>query len=244
MTGAPISTVMAWDTSTSTTSAALVKCPSGRPWEPVRVVAETALGSATHSKNLFPALKDLLAQASMTIAEVDLLAVGLGPGSFTGLRVGLAAAQGLSWGAAKPAVGLNSLEVMAHQAAQELESDEWLIVPIMDARHQELFGALYRQTPAGLVRLGDYLALAASALENLVIKEAERRKLRPALLGPGADLINPGGARRLSVEYPSAAVLAGRARLVSPARNGLRPCYLRPPAIRPGHSDYGLKKAF
>lgn len=231
MTGSLPLTVLAWDTSTVTTSAALVRWASGEPRGVVAAKAE--LDSATHSKNLIPTLNGLLEQAALNLDAVDLLAVGLGPGSFTGLRVGLATAQGLSWGGAKPAVGVNSLEVMARQAAEALP-EAALIIPIMDARHQELFSAFFHWSPPNLTLTRDYLARPGPELERLIVQEAENLNLPPVLLGPGADPVNLKGARRLAVTHPSAEVLAALARLISPVQGHLEPCYLRPPAIRPG----------
>src|SRR5690349_6667536 len=74
---------------------------------------------ASHGETLLPELARTLAQAGLTLAQIDLFAVGLGPGSFTGVRIGVATAKGLALAERKPIVGITSLQVLARGMASE-----------------------------------------------------------------------------------------------------------------------------
>jgi len=93
-----------------------------------------------HSERLVPSIEFLLDQHKLKPQELDGLAVDIGPGSFTGLRVGLAAMKGLAFSLKKPLVGVDSLEVLA----QNLASATGLLAPVLDARKGQIFTALFR----------------------------------------------------------------------------------------------------
>ncbi len=105
------------------------------------------LGSASaqtprsHTQLALPMLSDLLAEHKVTLAEVDAIAFGKGPGSFTGIRIASALAQGLAFGADKPIYGISSLEAMALQAY--LDSPCQYILVAFDARMNEVYWSLY-----------------------------------------------------------------------------------------------------
>ena len=101
--------------------------------------------NATHSGRLIPALNQLLKTADLDIAQVDALAVSLGPGSFTGLRIGVATVKGLALAANKPVVGIPTLDALAHN----FRGVESLICPMLDARKKEVYTALYRSKRSG-----------------------------------------------------------------------------------------------
>jgi tRNA threonylcarbamoyladenosine biosynthesis protein TsaB len=103
-------------------------------------------------------VNETLAQNGLAPAAVDLLAVGLGPGSFTGLRVGLAFAKGLALALDRPALGLSSLAVLAGGAGPGL------VAPVIDAKHKEIFTALYRVGPGQLEPLTEPVALGPDRL--------------------------------------------------------------------------------
>jgi tRNA threonylcarbamoyladenosine biosynthesis protein TsaB len=106
-----------------------------------RPVAEISLVSReNHSARLLPSVDWLLTMAGWKIEEIDGFGVTLGPGSFTGLRVGLSTIKGLAWALKKPVAGLNSLEVLACQVRAERE----ILVPMLDARKGRVYGAAYR----------------------------------------------------------------------------------------------------
>ncbi len=94
----------------------------------------------THSRTLLPMAEDLLKNAEMALAEVDLLAVAHGPGSFTGIRIGVSTVKGLAWALDKPCVGVSTLEAMAWHGL----AAGGVICPVMDARRHQVYNALFR----------------------------------------------------------------------------------------------------
>ncbi len=124
--------VLAMDTSTRTGSVAV----AGEDG----LIAEYNLNIAeTHASRLMPMIDQVLKDAHLTITEMDAIAVGLGPGSFTGLRIGIATAKGLAMALNKPIVGIPTLDALAHN----LSYTPGLICPILDAKRGEIYAALY-----------------------------------------------------------------------------------------------------
>ena len=108
----------------------------------------------THSKTLLPMAEALLRDAGVSLADdVDAVAVAHGPGSFTGVRIGVAAAKGLCWGADKPAIGVSTLEAMAWGGGCESLSADSVICCAMDARRGQIYNALFRWTGGAPERL-------------------------------------------------------------------------------------------
>ena len=125
--------VLAMDTSTRTGSVAVV----GEN----RLIAEYNLNiSETHASRLMLMIDEVLKDAHLTITKMDAIAVGLGPGSFTGLRIGIATAKGLAIALNKPIAGIPTLDALAHS----LSCTSGLICPILDAKRGEIYAALYR----------------------------------------------------------------------------------------------------
>ena len=116
----------------------------------------------THSRTLLKMAEDMLRDLNLTVRDVDAVAVAKGPGSFTGVRIGVAAAKGLCWGAGKPAVGVSTLEAMAWHAQ---EREDVTVCPVMDARRGEIYNALFAFRDGGLSRLTEDRAIS---LETLV----------------------------------------------------------------------------
>lgn len=125
--------ILAVDTATLAGSVALT--------EDDRLLGEVTLELARkHSERLMPSIAFLLEQHGLPTQQLDGLAVDIGPGSFTGLRVGLATMKGLAFSLGKPLVGINSLEVLVENAA--LASG--LLAPVLDARKGQIFTALFQ----------------------------------------------------------------------------------------------------
>ena len=93
----------------------------------------------THSETLMPMADKVLHDCEIEIKDLAAIAVTIGPGSFTGLRIGLAAAKGLSLASAKPLIGISTLDVLAHNLAYT----NGLVCPLLDARKQEVYTAFY-----------------------------------------------------------------------------------------------------
>jgi len=109
-----------------------------------RLVGEGFLHSErTHSERLLPLLDQLLQAADWRLADLDLIAVVRGPGSFTGIRIGIATAQGLAQVLSLPLLGIVSLDALAWAACGR----EGLIVPLLDARKNEWYTGIYRWDP-------------------------------------------------------------------------------------------------
>ena len=120
-----------------------------------RQFTHEAEAGAAASATLIPAALDLLAQAGLTLAELDGVAVGQGPGAFTGLRTAVSVAQGLAFGAGRPVLPLDSLLIVAEDAwAQAQDTAGPAPAPgeplwvVMDARMGEIYAAAYRRDPA------------------------------------------------------------------------------------------------
>ena len=93
----------------------------------------------THSETLMPGVDRVLHDCEMNAADIDVIAVTVGPGSFTGLRIGLATAKGLSMACGKPLVGISTLDVLAHN----IVFSNNLVCPLLDARKQEVYTAFF-----------------------------------------------------------------------------------------------------
>ena len=113
----------------------------------------------THSSTLLPRVQEMLAHAQLTIQELDAIAVAQGPGSFTGVRIGVATVKGLCWGAEKPAIGVSTLEAMSRNVL--FAAGDRVICPVMDARRQQVYGAIFNADGS---RLTEDAAIAAEEL--------------------------------------------------------------------------------
>ena len=99
-----------------------------------------------HASFLHLAIDDLLKKAAISITDLDAIAVTKGPGSYTGLRVGMSAAKGLAYTLQKPIITISTLELMAHDILTIIGDKESLICPMIDARRMEVFTALYNSS--------------------------------------------------------------------------------------------------
>ena len=102
-----------------------------------------------HASFLQPAIKEMMREAGFSLMELDAISVCEGPGSYTGLRVGMATAKGICYALHKPLISICSLSVMAYVVRQDIhkiaKSDEYVIVPMIDARRNEVFTAVLDQ---------------------------------------------------------------------------------------------------
>jgi len=108
----------------------------------------------THSQTIMPMLDRLLAALELTCKDVDLFAVSSGPGSFTGLRIGAATAQGFAFAANKSIVPVSTLDVLAYNVINA----SGFVVPIMDAKRDQVYSAVYSYEGGRMTRLTDYMA--------------------------------------------------------------------------------------
>jgi tRNA threonylcarbamoyladenosine biosynthesis protein TsaB len=161
--------LLAFDTSTETLSIA-VDAGAGAP-----VLEHTAAGGAQASAALIPAIQQLLGQAGLVLADLDAIAFGRGPGSFTGLRTAAAVAQGLGFGAGVPVLAIDTLLAIAEEAFARRGVTQ--VLALLDARMDEVYFAGYerldgrwhtRQAPA-LGRPEDVAVPAGWALAGNVL---------------------------------------------------------------------------
>jgi tRNA threonylcarbamoyladenosine biosynthesis protein TsaB len=96
-----------------------------------------------HASFLQPAIKNLLEKAGLSINKLDAVAVSAGPGSYTGLRVGMASAKGLCYALNIPFITISSLQIMALSSANQMKEQAALYCPMIDARRMEVFTAIY-----------------------------------------------------------------------------------------------------
>ena len=165
--------ILAFESSARAASVALV--------EDGRLISQYSQCSGlTHSRTLLPMAEDMLKNAELSLDKGDLFAVDHGPGSFTGIRIGVSTVQGLAWAADKPCVGVSTLEAMAWHGL----AAGGLVCPVMDARRSQVYNALFQVENGRPVRLCEDRPIALSQLAE------ELRTLNaPAfLIGDGAEL--------------------------------------------------------
>mgnify|MGYP000123316193 FL=1 len=166
--------ILALESSATACSAAL--CRDGE------LVAQSYQNSGlTHSRTLLPMVRDMLANSQLTLEQVDVIAVAAGPGSFTGLRIGVATAKGLAWPGDKDCAPCSTLESMAWPLAHMAGS---LIVCAMDARRKQVYNALFLARGGQLERLCPDRAVPLTQLGE-ELKNYTNRKI---VVGDGAKL--------------------------------------------------------
>lgn len=164
---------------------------------------------ATHSERLMEAVQFALAQCGIAVADIDVIAVSVGPGMFTGLRIGLGTAKGLAFaGRARGAGGVRCVAVPTLLAyASAMPYAEGLVAPMLDARKGEIYTSVYQPGPGGAMKaVVECRAVPARDLAALIAREALDETSPVLLAGPGAV------AYRTELE----ATLGGRARMAPP----------------------------
>ena len=118
----------------------------------------------THSQTLMVMAEDLLKTCNLTVKDVDAVAVAAGPGSFTGVRIGVAAAKGFAWGGELPCYGVSTLEAMA----LSLGVYQGYVIPAMDARRSQVYTAIFRADQGNLTRLEEDMAISLEELKEKI----------------------------------------------------------------------------
>jgi tRNA threonylcarbamoyladenosine biosynthesis protein TsaB len=134
----------------------------------------------THSQTLMVMAEDLLKQCNHAPSDVEAVAIAEGPGSFTGVRIGVAAAKGFAWGKNIPCYGVSTLQSMA----LGLGAWEGMICPVMDARRSQVYNALFYVNQGALSRATEDRAIALSDLAE-ELKNVEKPIF---LVGDGSNL--------------------------------------------------------
>ncbi|MBR2413683.1 MAG: tRNA (adenosine(37)-N6)-threonylcarbamoyltransferase complex dimerization subunit type 1 TsaB [Clostridia bacterium] len=164
--------ILALESSAVAASAAI--CKDGQ------IISEAFLNiGLTHSQTLLPLAQNALSAANLNISDVDIFAVSYGPGSFTGIRIGVAAAKGMALANNKPCYGISTLEAMAWTAS----GTDALICPVMDARCMQVYTALFENKGERIERITEDDAIKIDELSGIL-----REQNRPILLlGDGAE---------------------------------------------------------
>lgn len=152
-------------------------------YEDGKIVAEQFLNTShTHSETLLPMVSAMLESAKLTLGDVDKIAVTTGPGSFTGLRIGISCVKGMCFGAEKPCVPVSTLEAIAYNFVRI----DGIICACMDARCKQVYNALFRSENGVITRLCEDRAVSAAALSEELAALGEK----VILAGDGAELMN------------------------------------------------------
>lgn len=162
--------VLGIDTATWTSSVGII---DGR-----ETLAERTLANehGSHATTLLPMVESALHAARLRLSDLQLLAVSIGPGSFTGLRIGLSTVKGFSLAAGLPIVGVPTLEAFAHAAGRR----SGLVCPVLDARKKEVYGAVFRWN-------GEMLEHVCEATVLRPQDFAQRLTVPCTLIGDGVD---------------------------------------------------------
>ncbi len=145
--------ILAIDTSALTATAAILADE--------KLVCEISTTTAlNHSVTVMPMIDELLKKVNMDISEIDLFACSEGPGSFTGLRIGIGTVKGLAYGLSKKVVGVSTLLALAHN----ISCTDLVIAPIMDARRDQVYNAFYKYEGGNLIEITPPRALSIEEL--------------------------------------------------------------------------------
>ncbi|MEW5768370.1 MAG: tRNA (adenosine(37)-N6)-threonylcarbamoyltransferase complex dimerization subunit type 1 TsaB [bacterium] len=220
--------ILAVETATLTGSVALLGSED--------IVIEHTSGSpGTHSVWLMPAIERIFKQAGFSLSDLEAIAVSLGPGSFTGLRVGISTVRGLAQTLRLPVVGIPTLDGLASHSIDT----SYRICPILDARKKQVYAAFYRSQKGEIVRISDYLAIEPSHLVDMIQEPV-------FFLGEGLEVYQAFLKENLGDLAHFAPPTHWRTRALSIASLGLKalergegrdfreitPLYIRPPDIR------------
>ena len=163
------------------TSAIVASCALCEDRVPVAVYSQKA--GLNHSQTMLPMVKNLMDNTNVSIDDIDMLAVSAGPGSFTGIRIGVATIKGLAFGKDKICVGVSTLEAMAKTIGTFAK--DAVICPVMDARRNQLYNAIFEVHGDIVLRLTEDRLIDAAELA----KELDAMDKPVYFVGDGYDLI-------------------------------------------------------
>lgn len=220
--------VLGIDTATREASVAL----SGPSAAMVRRLPE----GAWHARELLPAIENLLREAGLATIDLGGIGVAAGPGSFTGVRIGLATAKGLGFSLDIPVEGMSTLEAMAWAVAPDLGGRAAVICAVLGAGRGEVYGALFSVGATGITRLSPD---AAWRPEDL----AARLPPGAVTAGDGAPALRATGASGAQVGVPPLApAIARRVRELIPTGAGYRAGGPGPNYVRPADAEASRKR--
>ncbi|MDP3790840.1 MAG: tRNA (adenosine(37)-N6)-threonylcarbamoyltransferase complex dimerization subunit type 1 TsaB [Candidatus Omnitrophota bacterium] len=191
--------ILAIDTSTDYLSLAVLKAD--------KVIAKFhKKADMRHSILLVPTIDKLLKKAKIRIKEIDCFAISVGPGSFTGLRIGVTVVKGLAFALNKPVIAVPTLDVIAMNARKF----KGIICPVLDARKNKVYACLYRSDGSIIKRLSKYLLLPLDDLLRKLEKYDKVLFLGDAISPPGGENHFPSGrgGKVLKDYHPKAEIVA------------------------------------
>lgn len=168
--------ILAIDTSALVATAAL--CDGEKP-----IAVYSQKSGLTHSQTMLPIVKNIMDNTGTSIDDIDMIAVSEGPGSFTGIRIGIATVKGLAFGKNKICVGVSTLEAMARVIADFCT--DAVICPVMDARRNQLYNAVFEIRGGKLLRICEDRMIEAPALA----KELDTMDKPVYFIGDGYDIM-------------------------------------------------------
>lgn len=214
--------ILALDSSGPSAGVALLK-------DGVLCYEATVVNALTHSVNLMPMVEEAMDKSGFSLPQVDLFAAVVGPGSFTGVRIGVSAVKGMAQALSKPCIGIDALEALA----EGLPLSDRLVCPIRDARVGQVYGAAFlngqRMTEDLALKLPLFLERVAPLHDKLCflgdgvapLRESIQEALgeRASFAVPHLNLLKAGAAAMLAMRQADQAVSA----------DALAPLYLRKP---------------
>lgn len=222
--------ILAFDTCLDACSVAVARCDEAGCVELASALERFETG---HAERLVPMIDEAMQAAGLDFSAIDRLAVTHGPGTFTGTRIGIAAARALALATGAEIVAASSLAVMAEAAAElSLPAREPALMVAVDARRGEVYAQAFdasgreAQAPPQLLSAAAAARLGAPASLLVVGSAAE------AVAEAAAEAGRPARAA-LPDLLPTASALAGMAPTLTPLTEPLRPLYLRPPDAKP-----------
>lgn len=149
--------ILAMDTSTNVATAAILE-------DDVIIGEYSCNKGKTHSQRLMPMIQNLLEAVDLKASDMDAFAASIGPGSFTGLRIGVTTVKAMAFAAQKPVLSVYTLDALAYN----LSTSKAIICPVLDARNNQVFTAVYKFSDKKMERLTDYLGIHINELADIL----------------------------------------------------------------------------
>jgi tRNA threonylcarbamoyladenosine biosynthesis protein TsaB len=165
--------ILAVDTSSSVAAAAII--------DNEKLLGEYSINhKKTHSQKLMPMIRELMASLELKPEDIDIYAASSGPGSFTGLRIGVTAIKAMAYAVQKPVISVPTLDAMAYN----IPMTDAYVCPIMDARNNQVYTALYKWENGIQNRYSDYMGIHLDELIQIIRNKNEK----VVFLGDAVDL--------------------------------------------------------
>lgn len=198
----------------------------------------------THSQTLMPMVQSALTAVNITLKEIDYFAISAGPGSFTGLRIGIAAVKGMASALNKPCVSVSTLQAMAYNVTQ----NNAVVCAVMDARCSQVYNAMFRYENGKLQRLTNDRAISLQQLKDEIISTYANDSV--VIVGDGTDIttsfLKESGLNNFplhqTLKYQNAVGVAQSAQQQIIDNNILTPTQLMPIYLRLPQAERELKK--